>query len=244
MSSGEGSNRVNEGHSVNIVNGVNSSGVAGQARGSAVAGVGVLKWALGLRFSGRVSGIGSGGRGGWMEHGGERGLLVGWQLLDLAGSVSVEIGRETDGAGVREARGPLAGALGGAGGSVQPGGGGRRAREEQRAGAVVCSLPGEGSALRGMLAGRPRAGGLSGDPEGLGEAGWAWLRGLSIDECAVGDYPSLMVPKKMQGLFTECVMIALRRMRVDTEDADAYKLFFLLPRLVLQPVQQGLKKQV
>ena len=45
-------------------------------------------------------------------------------------------------------------------------------------------------------------------------AGWAWL-------------------------FTKCAMVTLRRMRVDTEDVDAYKLFFLLPRLVLQPVQKG-----
>eukprot|EP00854_Cymbomonas_tetramitiformis_P016090 gene16090-biopygen16593 len=88
------------------------------------------------------------------------------------------------------------------------------------------------------------AGGLAGNPEGLGEAGWAWLRGLSIDECAVSDYPSLMVPKRLRGLFTECAMVALRRMRVDTEDVDAYKLFFLLPRLILQPVQKGEKKGV
>ncbi|KAK3258495.1 hypothetical protein CYMTET_32472 [Cymbomonas tetramitiformis] len=85
---------------------------------------------------------------------------------------------------------------------------------------------------------------LVGDPDGLGEAGWTWLRGLSVDECAVSDFPSLMVPKKLWGLFTECVMVALRRMRVDTEDVEAYKLFFLLPRLVLQPVQQGVKQGV
>ncbi|KAK3233735.1 hypothetical protein CYMTET_55979 [Cymbomonas tetramitiformis] len=59
--------------------------------------------------------------------------------------------------------------------------------------------------------------GLVGDPEGLGEAGWAWLRGLSVDECAVSDFPSLMVPKKLWGLFIECVMVALRRMRVIKE---------------------------
>ncbi|KAK3276043.1 hypothetical protein CYMTET_15858 [Cymbomonas tetramitiformis] len=85
---------------------------------------------------------------------------------------------------------------------------------------------------------------LVGDPDGLGEAGWTWLRGLSVDECAVSNFPSLMVPKKLWGLFTECVMVALRRMRVDTEDVEAYKLFFLLPRLVLQPVQQGVKQGV
>ncbi|KAK3289147.1 hypothetical protein CYMTET_3418 [Cymbomonas tetramitiformis] len=33
-------------------------------------------------------------------------------------------------------------------------------------------------------------------------------------------------------------------MRVDTEGVEAYKLFFLLPRLVLQPVQQGVKQVV
>ncbi|KAK3267679.1 hypothetical protein CYMTET_23778 [Cymbomonas tetramitiformis] len=48
----------------------------------------------------------------------------------------------------------------------------------------------------------------------------------------------------MRGLFTECAMVALQRMRVDTDDADAYKLFVLLPRLVLQPVQQGVKHGV
>ncbi|KAK3265770.1 hypothetical protein CYMTET_25571 [Cymbomonas tetramitiformis] len=40
------------------------------------------------------------------------------------------------------------------------------------------------------------------DPEVLGEAGRTWLRGLSVGERAVGDYPSLMVPKKVWGLFT------------------------------------------
>ncbi|KAK3275574.1 hypothetical protein CYMTET_16303 [Cymbomonas tetramitiformis] len=39
------------------------------------------------------------------------------------------------------------------------------------------------------------------------------LRGM----LRVSDYPSLMVPKKMRGLFTECVMVALRRMRVDMD---------------------------
>ncbi|KAK3235175.1 hypothetical protein CYMTET_54606 [Cymbomonas tetramitiformis] len=101
-----------------------------------------------------------------------------------------------------------------------------------------------GQRAMGQARRQPMAGGLARDPEGLGEAGWAWLRGLSIDECAVSDYPSLMVPKRMRGLFTECAMVALRRMRVDTEDVDAYKLFFLLPRLILQPVQKGEKKGV
>ncbi|KAK3269465.1 hypothetical protein CYMTET_22092 [Cymbomonas tetramitiformis] len=100
-----------------------------------------------------------------------------------------------------------------------------------------------GSALWGKLRGGPWRG-VPGDPEGLGEAGWTWLRGLSIDEYAVSDYPSLMAPKRMRGLFTECAMVALRRVRVDTEDVDAYKLFFLLPRLILQPVQKGEKKGV
>ncbi|KAK3251828.1 hypothetical protein CYMTET_38854 [Cymbomonas tetramitiformis] len=57
-----------------------------------------------------------------------------------------------------------------------------------------------------------------------------------------GDCPSLMVPKRLRGLFTECVMVALARMRVDPEDLEAYKLFFLVPRLVLQSVPLGLKK--
>ncbi|KAK3237101.1 hypothetical protein CYMTET_52796 [Cymbomonas tetramitiformis] len=135
------------------------------------------------------------------------------------GSGSAEMEHEADGAGEGEAGGairPLGGTLGGVGG-----------------------LRAMGQARR-----QPMAGGLKGDPEGLGEAGWAWLRGLSIDECAVSDYPPLMVPKRMRGLFTECAMVALRRMRVDTEDVDAYKLFFLLPCLILQPVQKGEKKGV
>ncbi|KAK3239377.1 hypothetical protein CYMTET_50695 [Cymbomonas tetramitiformis] len=32
------------------------------------------------------------------------------------------------------------------------------------------------------------------------------------------DFPSLMVPKRLRGLFTECAMVALARMRVDPED--------------------------
>ncbi|KAK3273068.1 hypothetical protein CYMTET_18671 [Cymbomonas tetramitiformis] len=96
----------------------------------------------------------------------------------------------------------------------------------------------------GQTQGQHGGAGLVGDPDELGEAGWTWLRGLRVDECAVSDFPSLMVPKKLWGLFTECVMVALRRMRVDTEDVEACKLFFLLPRLVLQPVQQGVKQGV
>ncbi|KAK3245180.1 hypothetical protein CYMTET_45237 [Cymbomonas tetramitiformis] len=171
----------------------------------------------------------------------ERDLLVGWRVLDQTGSGSAGVEREANGVGVEEAGGPigpLEGTLGGVGGLVQPEGGGGQVREGQQAGTVVCSRA-VGQARR-----QPMAGGLAGNPEGLGEAGWAWLRGLSIDECAVSDYPSLMVPKRLRGLFTECAMVALRRMRVDTEDVDAYKLFFLLPRLILQPVQKGEKKGV
>eukprot|EP00854_Cymbomonas_tetramitiformis_P004335 gene4335-biopygen4273 len=53
-----------------------------------------------------------------------------------------------------------------------------------------------GQRAAGQAQRQARAGGLAGDPEGLGEAGWAWLRGLSVDEYVVSDYPSLMVPKK------------------------------------------------
>eukprot|EP00854_Cymbomonas_tetramitiformis_P034038 gene34038-biopygen5670 len=81
----------------------------------------------------------------------------------------------------------------------------------------------------------------AGEQEG---AGWEWLRGMSVGACAVSDCPSLMVPKRLRGLFTECVMLALARMRVDPEDLEAYKLFLLVLRLVLQPVPQGLKKGV
>ncbi|KAK3251624.1 hypothetical protein CYMTET_39043 [Cymbomonas tetramitiformis] len=100
---------------------------------------------------------------------------------------------------------------------------------------------------------------LGGDREGLGEAAWAWLQGLSVGGCAVSDVPSLMAPKEglgviflggavglgpsKVGLFSECVMVALQRMRVDP-DVEVYKLFFLSPRLVLQPVQRGKKKGV
>ena len=310
----------------------------------------------------------------------ERGLLVGWRLLDQGGSAPVGVGGGADATDAGEARGPSSGegvegprlslrlelsgrsvgegadlgsgavavagaergagaaGVGGAGGPLGPlgaasggagelaqlGGGGGRKGAGQRMGGVVCSVPGcsvgalagrraltehfrrshpdasglllsaarltrcpeqscgtilSETGLRqhrgrggGCLAGYaqrcapaqvgggsggrcdPRAtgqaqgqhgvAGLVGDPEGLGEAGWTWLRGLSVEECAVSDFPSLMVPKGLWGLFTECVMVALRRMRVDTEDVEAYKLFFLLPRLVLQPVQQGVKQGV
>ncbi|KAK3245707.1 hypothetical protein CYMTET_44747 [Cymbomonas tetramitiformis] len=88
---------------------------------------------------------------------------------------------------------------------------------------------------------RGQAGMGAGEQEG---AGWEWLRGMSVGACAVSDCPSLMVPKRLRGLFTECVMLALARMRVDPEDLEAYKLFLLVLRLVLQPVPQGLKKGV
>ncbi|KAK3263561.1 hypothetical protein CYMTET_27644 [Cymbomonas tetramitiformis] len=106
-----------------------------------------------------------------------------------------------------------------------------------------CMTTGGGGGLLGA-GGQHGGDSLVVDLDGLGEAGWTWLRALSVDECAVSDFPSMMVPKKLWGLFTECVMVALRRTRVDTEDVKAYKLFFLLPRLVLQPVQQGVKQGV
>ncbi|KAK3252909.1 hypothetical protein CYMTET_37815 [Cymbomonas tetramitiformis] len=233
----------------------------------------------------------------------ERGLLVGWRLLDQGGSAPVGVGGGADAADAGEARGPMRpmrGAPGGAGAGVGAGagagaGGGPRGRrgagprewmvrrrmwEGLRAiGTVGGALGGAGelaqlgggggrkggqrwgsgllgAGVRGGSGGRgdPRAAGqaqgqhgvagLVGDPEGLGEAGWTWLHGLSVDECAVSNFPSLMVPKKLWGLFTECVMVALRRMRVYTEDVEAYKLFFLPPHLVLQSVQQVVKQGV
>eukprot|EP00854_Cymbomonas_tetramitiformis_P013665 gene13665-biopygen14052 len=76
-----------------------------------------------------------------------------------------------------------------------------------------------------------------GDREELGEEAWAWLQGLSVGGCAIRDFPSRMVPKRVRGLFTKCVMAALGRMRLDPEDVEAYKLILLLPRLALQPVR-------
>ncbi|KAK3242347.1 hypothetical protein CYMTET_47966 [Cymbomonas tetramitiformis] len=184
----------------------------------------------------------------------ERGLLVGWRLLDegvyCTGWQADLWGRQEGGAtGVD---GPGAGewwkgceAWGGAlrawgevaGGSGQAAGGAWVGEAALRAGSGIPRAEEQAQGQHG-------AAGLVGDPEGLGEEGWTWLQGLSVDECAVSDFPSLMVPKKVRGLFTECVMVALRRMRVDTADIEAYKLFFLLPRLVLQPVQQGVKQGV
>ncbi|KAK3264224.1 hypothetical protein CYMTET_27024 [Cymbomonas tetramitiformis] len=81
--------------------------------------------------------------------------------------------------------------------------------------------------------------GLGGRGGGVGVAA-----GLSVDGRAASDFPSLMVPKRVRGLFTEFVMVTLERMRVDTEDVEAYKLFFWRPRPVLQPVRRGMKKGV
>ncbi|KAK3288135.1 hypothetical protein CYMTET_4379 [Cymbomonas tetramitiformis] len=50
----------------------------------------------------------------------------------------------------------------------------------------------------GQAQGQHGVAGLVGDPEGLGEAGWTWLHGLSVEECAVSDFPSMMVPKRRQ----------------------------------------------
>ncbi|KAK3250322.1 hypothetical protein CYMTET_40283 [Cymbomonas tetramitiformis] len=61
------------------------------------------------------------------------------------------------------------------------------------------------------------------------------------DRCVVSDFPSLMAPKRMRGLFTECVMAALERMRVNPEDIEAYE---LLSRWELQPIPRGMQKGV
>ncbi|KAK3268008.1 hypothetical protein CYMTET_23466, partial [Cymbomonas tetramitiformis] len=82
------------------------------------------------------------------------------------------------------------------------------------------------SGPRGRHRSSPESGGSMGNPEGLGGIVWTWLRGLSVGECAVGDFPSMMVPKKMWGQFTECVMATLQRIPVDMEDVEADKLFF------------------
>ncbi|KAK3258186.1 hypothetical protein CYMTET_32760 [Cymbomonas tetramitiformis] len=109
---------------------------------------------------------------------------------------------------------PLGDASGGAGGSTQlrwrwwaeggmtAGGGG----------GLLGAGVGGGSGGRGNLRAAGQAQGQHGgeglvvDPDGLGEAGWTWLRGL--------------------------------------KNVEAYKLFFVLPRLVLQPVQRGVKQGV
>ncbi|KAK3267098.1 hypothetical protein CYMTET_24321 [Cymbomonas tetramitiformis] len=193
----------------------------------------------------------------------EKGMRVGWRRLswgDGGGAVAVadagaDAGVVSSGEGMEgphlSLRLELSGRSEGegadlGGGSVASGG-----RVVGRPMGMRCA-PAHGGGVSGGR-GNPRAAGrggaatereLGGGPDGPRGAGWTWLRGLSVDECAVSDLPSLMVPKKLWGLFIECVMLALRRMRVDTEDVEAYKLFFLLPRLVLQPVQQGVKQGV
>ncbi|KAK3232660.1 hypothetical protein CYMTET_56995 [Cymbomonas tetramitiformis] len=75
------------------------------------------------------------------------------------------------------------------------------------------------------------------DSGGATEVDGECVRGLSVGGCAIRDFPSRMVPKRVRGLFTKCVMAALGRMRLDPEDVEAYKLILLLPRLALQPVR-------
>ncbi|KAK3238690.1 hypothetical protein CYMTET_51318 [Cymbomonas tetramitiformis] len=217
------------------VSGEDGAGVDGLAGGMAVSsgeGVEGPHLSLRLELSGRSAGVsvdlGSGavavGQSGGEEAVGVAGEGVHGVRLGTR-TVGAERGADVAGVGgAVEPLRPLGGASGGTIGSAQlEGSGGRK-----------------GAGQRGQHGGES----LVGDPDGLGEAGWTWLRGASVDECAVSVFPSLMVPKKLWGLFTECVMVALRRMRVDTEDVEAYKLLFLLPRLVLQPVQQGVKQGV
>ncbi|KAK3263239.1 hypothetical protein CYMTET_27946 [Cymbomonas tetramitiformis] len=173
----------------------------------------------------------------------EKGLLVGWRRLSWGdgGCAVADAGASADAGVVSSEEGMKGPHL-----SLRLELSGRSEGEgaDLGDGSVASGHAGGGEAMGMAGAGAARRRGLEVDPDGLGEAGWTWLRGLSVDECVVSDFPSLMVPKKLWGLFTECVMVALWRMRLDTEVFEACKLFFLLPRLVLQPVQQGVKQGV
>ncbi|KAK3289146.1 hypothetical protein CYMTET_3417 [Cymbomonas tetramitiformis] len=195
------------------VSGEDGAGVDGLAGGMAVSsgeGVEGPHLSLRLELSGRSAGVsvdlGSGavavGQSGGEEAVGVAGEGVHGVRLGTR-TVGAERGADVAGeGGAVEPLRPLGGASGGTSGSAQLEGSGGRKGAGQRVGNVVCSVPGavDISSRRldcGSIKGQHGGESLVGDPDGLGEAGWTWLRGLSVDECAVSDFPSLMVPKKL-----------------------------------------------
>lgn len=74
------------------------------------------------------------------------------------------------------------------------------------------------------------------------DAAWAWIATLGFGDILPSGWPSIAnVPHRAADLFTECTMVALRRMLASPDSPEGIKLLFLLPQLLLCPLPRGEK---
>ena len=70
---------------------------------------------------------------------------------------------------------------------------------------------------------------------------WQFIRDLSISDILQTHPPRMVqtIKPASKTLFQECCLVALRKIRQDPADEAAWKLFFLLPRMLLRPMSRG-----
>ena len=77
-------------------------------------------------------------------------------------------------------------------------------------------------------------------------SGWQFIMGLSIDDILKMTPPQTVkcIKPKLKSQFQDCCLIPLQRIRENPMDDEAWKLLFLLPRMILCPLSRGGKSKI